>query len=136
VKAQGIGGAVAQLAWASRARDRLAIYAFDPAEIRAAKAAVPELPCVLLLYLEADPGGVLATIDACGADGADVPWQWNATSLLGQMRERGLLIGGGSAHGGEAAERLIALGTDMIDTDAPAVMLTAVRKLSVSASGH
>jgi glycerophosphoryl diester phosphodiesterase len=136
VKAPGIGRAVAQLAWASPARDRLAMYAFDPAEIRAAKAAVPGLPCVLLLYLDADPGGVMATIDACGADGADVPWQWNATSLLGEMRERGLLIGGGSARGGEAAERLIALGTDMIDTDAPAAMLAVVRELTVSASGQ
>jgi glycerophosphoryl diester phosphodiesterase len=136
VKSTGIGRAVADLAWASPARDRLAIYAFDPAEIRAAKAAVPGLPCVLLLYLDADPGGVLATIDACGADGADVPWQWNATSLLDEMRERGLLIGGGSARGGEAAERLIALGADMIDTDAPATMLAAVRKLTMSASGH
>jgi glycerophosphoryl diester phosphodiesterase len=63
VKAAGIGQAVAQLAWASPARDRLAIYAFDPAEIRAAEAATPELPCVLLLYLDADPGGVRATID-------------------------------------------------------------------------
>ena len=35
---------------------------------------------------------------------------------------------------GEAAERLIALGTDMIDTDAPAAMLAAVRELAVSAS--
>jgi glycerophosphoryl diester phosphodiesterase len=135
VKASGIGGEVAQLAWSSPARDRLAIYAFDPAEIRAAKAAVPDVPCVLLLYLDADPGGVIATIDACGADGADVPWQWNATSLLDEMRERGLLIGGGSAHGGEAAERLIALGADMIDTDDPAAMVAAVRELTAGASG-
>src|SRR4029079_11949264 len=54
VKASGVGAEGARLAWASPARDRLAIYAFDPAEIRAAKAAVPELPCVLLLYLDAD----------------------------------------------------------------------------------
>lgn len=136
IKASGLGATVARLAWASPARDRLAIYAFDPAEIRAAKAAVPGLPCVLLLYLNADPGSVLATIDACGAQGADVPWQWNATSLLGEMRERGLLIGGGSANGGEAAERLIALGADMIDTDAPAAMLAAVKRLTVSGSAE
>jgi glycerophosphoryl diester phosphodiesterase len=136
VKAAGVGAEVARLAWASPGRDRLAIYAFDPAEIRAAKAAVPQLPCILLLYLDADPGGVLATIDACGADGADVPWQWNATALLAGMRERGLLMGGGSADGGQAAERLLALGADMIDTDSPAAMLAAVRELTVGIGGR
>ena len=136
VKASGIGAEVARLAWASPARDRLAIYAFDPAEIRAAKAAVPELPCVLLLYLDADPDGVLATIEACGADGADVPWQWNAVSLLASMRERGLLMGGGSSEGGEAAERLLALGADMIDTNGPAAMLAAVRELTAGTASR
>jgi glycerophosphoryl diester phosphodiesterase len=136
VKAAGVGAEVARLAWASPGRDRLAIYAFDPAEIRAAKAAVPQLPCILLLYLDADPGGVLATIDACGADGADVPWQWNATALVASMRERGLLMGGGSADGGQAAERLLALGADMIDTDSPAAMLAAVRELTVGIGGR
>ncbi len=136
VKASGVGAEVARLAWASPARDRLAIYAFDPAEILAAKAAVTQLPCILLLYLDADPGGVLAEIDACGADGADVPWQWNATSLLAGMRERGLLMGGGSADGGEAARRLIALGADMIDTDGPAAMLAAVRELTAGIGGR
>jgi glycerophosphoryl diester phosphodiesterase len=136
VKASGVGAEVARLAWASPARDRLAIYAFDPAEIRAAKTAVPTLPCILLLYLDADPAGVLATIDACGADGADVPWQWNATALLADMRERGLLMGGGSANGGDAAERLLALGSDMIDTDGPAAMLAAIRELTGGTAGR
>ncbi len=130
VKAGGIGAEVAQLAWASPARDRLAIYAFDPGEIRAAKAVQPGLPCVLLLRLDDDPDGVLAAIEACRADGADVPWQWNAEGLIAGMRERGLLVGGGSASGGEAAERLVALGTDMIDTDGPAAMLDAVRAVA------
>jgi glycerophosphoryl diester phosphodiesterase len=136
VKASGVAAEVARLAWASSARDRLAIYAFDPAEIQAAKAAVPELPCVLLLYLDADPDGVLAAIEACGADGADVPWQWNATALLAGMRERGMLMGGGSATGGEAADRLLALGSDMIDTDGPAAMLGAVRELTAGTPGR
>jgi glycerophosphoryl diester phosphodiesterase len=136
VKASGVGAEVARLAWDSPARERLAIYAFDPGEIRAAKAAVPDLPCVLLLYLDADPEGVLARIDACGADGADVPWQWNATSLLTSMRERGLLMGGGSANGGEAAESLLALGSDMIDTDGPAAMLAAIREMAAGTVGR
>ena len=136
VKASGVGAEVARLAWASPARERLAIYAFDPAEILAAKAAVPTLPCILLLYLDADPDGVLTTIKACGADGADVPWQWNATALLADMRERGLLMGGGSANGGDAAERLLALGSDMIDTDGPAAMIAAVRELMGGTAGR
>jgi glycerophosphoryl diester phosphodiesterase len=132
VKARGIGGAVATAAWASSARDRLCIYAFDAEEIRAAKAAAPELPCILLLRLTDDPGQVIGRIEACGADGADVPWQWNAVELLAAMRERGWLIGGGSDEGGQAARELVELGVDIIDTDDPAALLAAVRRLSDS----
>jgi glycerophosphoryl diester phosphodiesterase len=132
VKARGVGGAGATAAWASSARDRLCIYAFDAEEIRAAKAAAPELPCILLLRLTDDPGQVIGRIEACGADGADVPWQWNAVELLAAMRERGWLIGGGSDEGGQAARELVELGVDIIDTDDPAALLAAVRRLSDS----
>jgi glycerophosphoryl diester phosphodiesterase len=129
IKATGIGGRVADLAWASSARDHLAIYAFDAREIQAAKAAQPDLPCVLLLHLTDDPDAVLDRISACGADGADVPWQWHATRLLDGMRERGLLIGGGSSDLGQAAQQLLDLGADMIDTDGPRAMLDAVARI-------
>jgi glycerophosphoryl diester phosphodiesterase len=129
VKAAGVGGEVAQLAWASPARNRLAIYSFHLDEIRAAKAQAPDLPCLLLLTLTEDPGGVMAKIDQCGADGADVPWQWDARSLLAEMRERGLLLGGGTAGGPDAAAILVEQGVDLIDTDRPAEMLAALREL-------
>jgi glycerophosphoryl diester phosphodiesterase len=129
IKARGVGARVAQMAWASSARDRLCIYAFDAEEIIAAKAVAPDLPCVLLLRLSDDPGQVIARIDACGADGADVPWQWNAVDLLAGMRDRGWLIGGGSDEGGRAARELVEQGVDMIDTDDPAALLAAVRSL-------
>jgi len=130
VKATGVGGAVAAMAWASPARDRLCIYAFDAEEIRGAKAAAPDLPCVLLLHLTDDPNEVVARIEACGADGADVPWQWNAVALLAEMRQRGYLIGGGSDEGGQTAREQVALGVDVIDTDHPAALLAAVRGLA------
>jgi glycerophosphoryl diester phosphodiesterase len=129
VKAVGTGGEVARLAWASPARDRLAIYSFHVDEIRAAKAQAPNLPCVLLLEMTADPGAVMARIRESGADGADVPWQWNAHSLLVDMREQNLLVGGGTADGPEAAVPLVELGVDLIDTDRPAEMLAAIRGL-------
>ena len=134
VKASGVGAEVAEAAWASPARDRLAIYAFDPQEIRAAKAVRPELPCVLLLRLTDDPDATLAQIEACGADGADVPWQWRALRLHAGMRERGLLVGGGSASGAEAADILVATGVDVIDTDGPGAMLAAVKALPDAAA--
>ena len=130
VKARGVGGAVAAAAWASSARDRLCIYAFDADEIRAAKAAAPDLPCILLLRLTDDPDKVVARIDACGADGADVPWQWNAAGLLADMRARGWLVGGGSDEGGAAARELVEQGVDVIDTDDPAALLAAVARLA------
>ena len=130
VKASGVGGEVAELAWSSPARDRLAIYSFHVDEIRAAKAKAPNLPCLLLLEMTADPGRVMAMIETSGADGADVPWQWDARSLLAEMRERGFLLGGGTAGGPEAAASLVEQGVDLIDTDRPAEMLAAIRELA------
>ncbi len=129
VKATGVGGAVAKLAWASTARANLSIYAFDGEEIRAAKASAPDLPCILLLRLTDDPDAVIARIEACGADGADVPWQWNAVGLHAGMRQRGYMVGGGSDEGGRAARELVEQGVDMIDTDDPAKLRAAVASL-------
>lgn len=130
VKAKGVGGAVAAMAWASPARDRLCIYAFDAEEIRAAKAVAPDLPAFLLLNLTDDPSEVVSRIEACGADGVDVPWQWNAVALLAELRQQGYLIGGGSDEGGHAARELVEQGVDFIDTDHPAALLAAVRELA------
>lgn len=132
VKAKGVGGRVAEAAWASPAREHLCIYAFDAEEIVAAKAVAPDLPCILLLRLSDDPKQVVSRIEACGADGADVPWQWNAMDLIAEMRQRGFLVGGGSDEGGQAARELIDLGVDVIDTDHPAGLLAAVRRLDGS----
>jgi glycerophosphoryl diester phosphodiesterase len=129
VKATGVGAEVAQVAWASPVRDRFAIYSFLPDEIRAAKLAAQELPCVLLLRMADDPSEVIGRIDACGADGADVPWQWDARSLIAEMRQRNLLVGGGTAGGPDAAVHLVEQGVDLIDTDRPAEMLAALREL-------
>jgi glycerophosphoryl diester phosphodiesterase len=130
VKSADTGAQVAEQAWSSPARERLAIYSFSAAEIRAAKAARPQVPCVLLLELTQDPAAVIAAVDDAGADGADVPWQWNARELIDRMRQRGMIVGGGSATGDQAADRLLDLGVDMIDTDQPAAMLAAVQRLS------
>jgi glycerophosphoryl diester phosphodiesterase len=129
VKAAGIGGEVARRAWASPSREHFAIYSFLPDEILAAKAAEPDLPCVLLLRLDDDPALVVDRIIACHADGADVPWQWNAVDLISAMRDRNWLVGGGSAAGDQAARELLDLGVDMIDTDDPAAMLATAGRL-------
>ena len=84
---------------------------------------------MLLLYLKDDPAEVIGRIEACGADGADVPWQWDARSLLAEMRQRGYLVGGGTAGGPEAAVTLVEQGVDLIDTDRPAEMLAALAEL-------
>jgi hypothetical protein len=76
---------------------------------------------------------VVARIDACAADGADVPWQWNALQLQAEMRTRGWLVGGGSDEGGNAARELVEQGVDIIDTDDPAALLAAVARLAGSA---
>jgi glycerophosphoryl diester phosphodiesterase len=133
IKAAGIGARVAELAWASTTRVNLAIYAFGDDEIRAAKAARPDIPCVLLLHMTDDPDAVIGRIEASGADGADVPWQWQSDGLVDRMRERGLLIGGGSDEGGTTARELLHLGVDIIDTDTPRALIEAAAAIGADA---
>lgn len=123
-KARDTGAEIARQIGRSPAHERLAVCTFLPDEIRGAKAALPEVPCVLLFHRYRPPGDPLDHIRACGADGADVPWQWDDGALVDRMHAAGMIVGGGTANDARAVKRLIALGADFVDSDRPA---TAVR---------
>ena len=90
-----------------------------------------------LFFLQVQGSGVLVF-----EDGRRIKALYGATNgqpfagIANPMRDRGLLMGGGSSEGGEAAGRLLALGADMIDTNGPAAMLAAVRELTAGTASR
>lgn len=124
-KAAGVGAEIAQHIASSPVRQHLAICSFLADEILAAKAAEPDVPCVLLLEHAPPAADPLELIAACGADGADVPWQWLTADLVAAMHGRGLLVGGGTANEATVVEHLVTIGADFVDSDSPGMAVQA-----------
>lgn len=132
-KASGVGAELADRIWQSPARAHLAICSFWPEEIAAAKEARFEVPCILLFPSSGPSGDPIELLEACRADGADLPWQWLDVELAGRMRERGLAIGGGTADDAASVGKLAKLGADFVDSDRPTISVSARQELGIVA---
>lgn len=117
-KSSGVGAEIAEAIARSSARDHLSICSFSADEIRAAKAARPEVPCILLFGWRPHTQDPIALTRGCGADGADLPWPWLDASLAARVHEAGLLLGGGTASDGYSISLLMARQADFVDTEA------------------
>ena len=124
IKAPGIGAELAERIAASPAKTQLSICSDLPGELSAAKRVGPDLPCFLILE---DRGrGPVEHVQECGADGADMPWEWLDEELVGRMRRLGLGIMGSTANDELALRELVRRGADFVDSDRPRTAL-AVR---------
>lgn len=124
-KARGVGADIADAIAASPARRHLSICSFQRGEIAAAKRAQPDVPCVLLFHVASPSVDAVGETRSCGADGADLPWQWLTRRIVADMHGAGLAVGGGTANDAAAVERLIDLGADFVDSDRPALAIAA-----------
>lgn len=134
-KAIGTGAELAERIERSSSRPDLAICSFLADEIAAAKAAVPTVSCVLLFPSEGVSADPVELIESCGADGADLPWQWLDGALADRMRARGLAIGGGTADDAFSVGKLVDLGADFVDSDRPRTAVPARRSLAGGGTG-
>jgi glycerophosphoryl diester phosphodiesterase len=124
-KADGVGAEIADAIAASVARPHLSICSFKRTEIRAAKAAQPDVPCVLLFHSDRPSPDPVRETRTCRADGADLPWQWLTSGIVRDMHAAGLAVGGGTANDDASVELLMSLGADFVDSDRPAVAVAA-----------
>jgi glycerophosphoryl diester phosphodiesterase len=124
VKAPGIGADLARLVAASPARPLVSLCSAIAGELAAAKEVLPDLPCFLIL--EERPPDVVAAVRACGADGADLPWEWLDDALVRRMRESAVAIMGSTASDERSLRELLRVGADFVDSDRPRLAL-AVR---------
>jgi glycerophosphoryl diester phosphodiesterase len=131
IKATGIGAPLAERISRSPARDRLALCGSLPGELLAAKQTHPETACFLILdYPEPDP---IEQVQACRADGADLPWDWLTPDLTSRMRRLGVAIMGSTPETEEEMRQLLRLGADFFDSDTPRLALALRRDFSEAA---
>jgi len=124
-KASGVGAEIAEGIARSPTREHLAICSFYPDEIRAAKRARPEVPCVLLFQWQPHARDPIEATRECGADGADLPWPWLDEPLARRVHDAGLLLGGGTANDAAAVDVLTARRADFVDSDKPRATVRA-----------
>jgi glycerophosphoryl diester phosphodiesterase len=125
IKAGGIGAELAERIAASPSRPQLALCSELAEELSEAKRVAPDIPCFLILDdRDTDPVG---RVQACGADGADMPWEWLGVELVARMRSLGLGIMGSTASDERGLRELVLRGADFVDTDRPGTAL-AVRR--------
>src|SRR6266566_7688803 len=122
IKASGIAADLAERISRSASKGRIAICSALPDELREAKHRQPRIPCFLIL--EDRVRAPIELIEACHADGADMPWQWWDGELVDQMRLKGLGIMGSTANDRPSIEQLLTLGADFVDSDTPRSALT------------
>jgi glycerophosphoryl diester phosphodiesterase len=125
IKAGGIGAELAERIAASPSRPQLSICSEFADELSEAKHVAPDIPCFLILDdREEDP---VERVQACGADGADMPWEWLGVELVARMRSLGLGIMGSTASDERSLRELVLRGADFVDSDRPGTAL-AVRR--------
>jgi glycerophosphoryl diester phosphodiesterase len=123
-KGPGTGGPLARRIAASSATERLAICGFSADELRAARAARPDVVTVLLLDTDdLHAGPVLALTRAADADGAALLGRALTPSRLGELCEAGLIVGAGTRNRPGAVRRALDLAVDLLDSDRPEVAL-------------
>jgi glycerophosphoryl diester phosphodiesterase len=126
IKATGIGAELAGHISRSPARDRFALCSSLADELAAAKQAYEPITCFLILDDQnEDP---VERVQACGADGADLPWSWLDADLVGRMRTLGLAIMGSTANDEDEIIELIRWQADFVDSDRPRMALATRRR--------
>jgi glycerophosphoryl diester phosphodiesterase len=128
IKAPGIGAELAERYGRSPAKAQLSLCSAIASELADAKRVDPEIPCFLILEdPDADP---VELVQACNADGGDMPCEWLDPPLISRMRELGLGIMGSTANEEDALRELVRRGADFVDSDRPRTALVVRRELS------
>jgi glycerophosphoryl diester phosphodiesterase len=129
IKANGIGSELAVRFERSPGRGQLSLCSSIASELADAKRAYAGVPCFLIMEdPDLDP---VELIQACNADGGDMPFEWLDDALVGRMRQLGLGIMGSTANDEEVLRELVRRGADFVDSDRPGVAL-AVRRESAA----
>lgn len=103
-------------------RPDVVVFSFDPAAVAAAKAAMPDVPAVLLIRRQDTPGvddAVLAQARALRADAVGFDHRALTPSLVEVAHAAGLPVFSWVVNDAADLERVVAWGVDVVISDAP-----------------
>ncbi len=127
-KGAGTGARLATMIAASPVAPRLSICSFDVLELRAAAAVGPGIARILIVDRDDRNADLVAAARDADASGVNVPWDWLDAGAVARLHAAGLLVAGGTI-GLDALPRCLSLGIDLVDSNDPGPIATALRSL-------
>jgi glycerophosphoryl diester phosphodiesterase len=128
-KGAGTGAILARMISASDIAARLSICSFEVTELREAAAVAPGIARILIVDRDEPGTDLLAAAREAGATGVNVPWEWLEPAAVARLHDAGLLVAGGTIGLG-ALPRCLALGIDLVDSNDPGLIVSAMGKMS------
>jgi glycerophosphoryl diester phosphodiesterase len=125
-KGSGTGARLARMISSSSIASRLSICSFDAIELREAAAIEPGIARILIVDRDEPGADFLTAARDAQATGVNVPWGWLEAWTVARLHEAGLLVAGGTIDLG-ALPRCLALGIDLVDSNDPGPIVTALR---------
>ena len=129
-KGAGSGARLAQLISASHFAPRLSICSFEAIELREAAAVAPAVARILIVDRDEPGTDLRAAARDAQATGVNVPWEWLDLESVARLHGSGLLVAGGTIEL-DALPRCLALGIDLVDSNDPGPIVTALRGRAV-----
>ncbi len=109
---------------------RLSICSFEAAELRGAAAVAPGVARILIVDRDDRGADLMAAARDAESSGVNVPWDWLDTGTVARLHAAGLLVAGGTIELA-ALPRCLALGIDLVDSNDPGPIVTALRSIGV-----
>jgi glycerophosphoryl diester phosphodiesterase len=126
-KGAGTGAILARMLSASDIAPRLSICSFEVIELLEAAAVAPGIARILIVDRDEPGTDLLAAAREAGATGVNVPWEWLEPGAVARLHDGGLLVAGGTV-GPDALPRSLALGIDLVDSNDPGPIVSALGK--------
>jgi glycerophosphoryl diester phosphodiesterase len=129
-KGAGSGARLARMISVSHIATRLSICSFEAIELREAAALAPAAARILIVDRDEPGPDLLAAAREAQATGVNVPWEWLDVEAVARLHGAGLLVAGGTIEL-DALPRCLALGIDLVDSNDPGTIVTALRSRAV-----
>lgn len=129
-KGAATGARLAGLIAASHFAPRLSICSFEAAELRRAAQVAPDVARIVIVDREQPGTDLVSAAREAEATGVNAPWDWLEAGTVARLHEADLLVAGGTIEL-DALPRCLALGIDLVDSNDPGPIASALRGRAV-----
>jgi glycerophosphoryl diester phosphodiesterase len=124
-KGPGSGAPIAKAIAASPTRDDCSICSFSADELRAAAAAAPAIPRMLIVDRDEPDADLIALARAARSGAVNIPLDWLTGVVVARLHAADLLVAGGTVDDAAGIAACLKLGIDLVDTNRPTAVVAA-----------